>query len=59
MNRVEEVAPEEEEPVEEEEEEMEDPAPEGKAPGEGTDKEDDEQSGAAGASTDNAPARAP
>ena len=72
MSRVEEVAPGEEVPVEEEEEEeveeeeepeeeeeVEDSAPEGKVPGEGTDKEDDEQLGAAGASTNDAPARAP
>ena len=60
MSRVEEVAPEEEVPVEEEEaEEVEDSAPEGKVPGEGTDKEDDKHLGAAGASADNAPARAP
>ena len=68
MNRVEEVAPEEEEPVEEEEEEeeeepeeeeVEDPAPEGKVLGEGTDKEDDKQSGTAGALTADAPTRAP
>ena len=70
----EEVAPEEELPVEEEEEEeeeleeeeepeeeeeVEDSAPEGKVPGEGTAKEDDEQLGATGASTDNTPAWAP
>ena len=53
----EEEVEEEEEP--EEEEEVEDSAPKGKVPGEGTDKEDDEQSGAAGALTANAPARAP
>ena len=38
---------------------MEDSAPEGTVPGEGTDKEDDKQSGAAGALTADAPARAP
>ena len=53
----EEEVEEEEEP--EEEEEVEDSAPKGKVPGEGTDKEDDEQSGTAGASTDDAPAWAP
>ena len=53
----EEEVEEEEEP--EEEEEVENSAPEGKVSGEGTDKEDDEQLGTAGASADNAPAWAP
>ena len=52
----EEEVEEEEEP--EEEEEVEDSAPEGKVPGEGTDKEEDEQSGTAGALTDDTPTRA-